>query len=90
MNLGSASATNQVKSLGFTNLVSSTSLSTLLKKIVTKDRLKIGDISKEPNQIGLDISIPIEQAVQGMVSRLESGEQSLETGMVNTVEANLS
>lgn len=68
-------------------MVSPTFLPASLKKILTKDMLEIGDISKEPNQVGTDISIPVEQAVLGMVSRLELGEQILEPRMMNTMMA---
>ncbi|MBA0866300.1 hypothetical protein Goshw_019798 [Gossypium schwendimanii] len=42
-------------------------------------RSKVGSsMMHPPNQVSIEISIPIEHAIQGMVSRLESSEQSIE------------
>lgn len=38
--------------------------------------LEVGDHSKESCQFGMNLSIPLEQAINGLVCTLEPGEQS--------------
>lgn len=71
------------ESLGFTNLVNLNSLSMRLKNILTKDMLEIRRHEKDLSQVGMDSSIPIEQAIQGIVSSLKMEVTRTEARMEN-------
>lgn len=84
-----ARADNLNLSLRFTNLISPNSLPVSLKKKLKKDKMKIGESSGGLSQLGMELSIPVKQDIEGLVKNLKAGKYNVGARMGSHMLTNL-